>query len=268
MAKYLHGYSKEEQFRLIKQARFLAPWIYPGIDFRGCRHILEVGCGVGAQTEILLKRFPRLKITGVDISRAQLELAQRRLANPIAKGRVELIEADATDIPLKNQTFDGAFLCWFLEHVPSPLRVLSEVHRKLRPGAKVYCSEVFNSTLFVDPYSPAILKYWFEFNDHQWSIQGHPFVGAQLGNLLKRAGFRAVETELRPLHFDSRDPALRRKFIRYWTELMLSAAPALLKARRIRPKDLSALKKELRLLADSRESVFFFAWMRAFARKS
>ena len=56
-ADYLHGYSEDEQRRLVSQARFLEPGIYAGIDFTRATRVLEIGCGVGAQLAILRRRF-------------------------------------------------------------------------------------------------------------------------------------------------------------------------------------------------------------------
>ncbi|WP_332911995.1 hypothetical protein [Algoriphagus boritolerans] len=45
MIKYLHGFTSEEQQRLVDQAGFLAPLIYPTVNFAGCRKLLEIGSG-------------------------------------------------------------------------------------------------------------------------------------------------------------------------------------------------------------------------------
>ncbi len=67
---------------------------------------------------------------------------------------------DAKKLEFDPESFDSAFLCWILEHVPSPPRVLGEVRRVLAPGSPVVCSEVLNATFFIDPYSPDTLRYW------------------------------------------------------------------------------------------------------------
>src|SRR5205085_3225212 len=129
------------------------------------------------------------------------------------QGRVEFHQGDAEQLPFAENTFDAAFLCWFLEHVSSPLPVLKEVGRVLSPGAQVHCNEVMNVAFFLDPYSHAIQKYWFEFNDQQWNMKGDPFIGGKLGNLLTAAGFQNVSTELAYCHFDNRTPKLRAQYI-------------------------------------------------------
>lgn len=80
MTAYLHGFIPEEQQRLMDQAGVLESLIYPRIDFFGCKKLLEIGSGVGAQTETLLRLFPDLEITCVDYSQSQLDRAKQNLA--------------------------------------------------------------------------------------------------------------------------------------------------------------------------------------------
>src|SRR3954452_22231675 len=99
---YLHGYSVEERERLHRQARFLEPMVHDRLPFRRRRRLLEVGAGVGAQTEILLRHFPDNHVTGVEINDAQSAGAGRYLATvPWAKDesgapRWSIVKMDAT----------------------------------------------------------------------------------------------------------------------------------------------------------------------------
>ena len=267
MAKYLHGFSKKEQDRLIHQAEFLEPYVYDGVDLEFAKHLLEVGCGVGAQTKIMCRRFPKLKIDGVDLSKAQLETAKNYLSEEIKKKRVRLFEQDAQKLQAPSAgKYDSAFLCWFLEHVPDPKLVSSNVRKQLAPGAKIYCSEVFNQTLFMEPYSPAYLKYWFEFNHYQDEIKGHPFIGGTLGNLLKAAGFHDIQLEIRPFHFDARNPERKAAFTEYFFQILLSAEQTLLEEGRISKELVKEMKKEVKIVKNTKDSVFFYAFVRATAR--
>jgi ubiquinone/menaquinone biosynthesis C-methylase UbiE len=268
---YLHGYSDDERERLHRQARFLEPMVHDGLPFRRRRRLLEVGAGVGAQTEILLRHFPDIHITGVEINEAQIAEARRYLATvPWAQSegeaRYEILKMDATKLEFDPESFDGAFLCWILEHVGDPARVLSEVRRVLSPGSPVVCNEVLNATFFVDPYSPDTLRYWMAFNDHQLSVGGDPFVGAKLGNLLQSVGFRDVQTFVKTFHLDNRAPAERAEFIAYWTELLLSGAPALLAANKVPAEIVEGMKRELERVARDPNAVFFYSFIQARAR--
>jgi ubiquinone/menaquinone biosynthesis C-methylase UbiE len=260
---YLHGYSRQEQDRLYRQARFLEPKVYEKVDFSSCTRVLEVGCGVGAQTAILLERFGHLKIDSVDAAETQIARAKEYLARPISEKRVTLHVGQAQSLPFADNTFDGAFVCWFLEHLNSPLSVLSEVRRVLRPGGVIFCNEVLNSTFFIDPYSPATLKYWFVFNDHQWNLGGDPFVGAKLGNFLLAAGFQNIASHVCSFHYDNRSPKMRTQMIEYWTEILLSGTPELVKQKLITTDLVDEMKKELALLKKDPNAVLFDSWIQA-----
>ncbi|MGO8998826.1 MAG: methyltransferase domain-containing protein [Polyangiaceae bacterium] len=268
---YLHGYTEKERERLHRQARFLEPMVHDRLPFRRRRRLLEVGAGVGAQTEILLRHFPEIHVTGVDINDAQLAEARRYLgtvawAQGPAGPRYDIVKMDATKLLFEPESFDCAFLCWILEHVSEPPRVLSEVRRVLQPGSPIVCSEVLNATFFVDPYSPDTLRYWMEYNDHQISVGGDPFIGAKLGNLLQSVGFRDVQTEVKTFHLDNRAPAERAEFITYWTELLLSGAPALLAANKVSEDVVHGMTRELERVASDPNSVFFYSFIQARAR--
>ena len=264
---YIHGFDRKEQRRLVAQARFLERRLFEGVDFgAGAGALLEVGCGVGAQTKILLNRFPEARVTGVDMSDVQLETAAQYLKKD--RARVELLQGDATNLPksIKAKSYDGAFTSWFFEHVPDPLRALVEIRGKLKPGATLFCTEVFNQTLFVKPESPATMKFWTAFNEFQASQGGHPYLGGDLGNLLKRAGYRNIRIEIRPLLGDQRDAAARAKLAKYFADIFLSAAPQMLKAKRVTPAITRASQRELNVVARGRDSVFFYACVRAVAQ--
>ena len=76
---YLHGFSPEEQDRLRQQAAYAEHSIYQNVNFSSVKNLLEVGCGVGAQSEIILRRYSKLKLTGIDLSDAQISMAKQRL---------------------------------------------------------------------------------------------------------------------------------------------------------------------------------------------
>jgi len=264
---YLHGYTTTEQDRLYHQARFLEDAVHDHLPFRRCTRLLEVGCGVGAQTEILLRRFPELHVTGVDRNADNLERARKRLkACPWARRRYALQEGPAETLPFSGNEFDAAFLCWILEHVDDPARTLAEVRRVLRPGSPVVVTEVQNASFFLDPYSPNTLRYWMAFNDTQLAMGGDPFVGAKLGNLLHAGGYAEIRTEVKTFHFDNRTPAERAEFLGYWTDLLLSGAPALAKAGKVSAKVVAGMQRELELVAHDPDAVFWYSFVQARAR--
>lgn len=264
---YLHGYSIKEQDRLYHQARFLEPMIYEGIPLRRRKKLIEVGSGVGAQTEILLRRHPELHVTCVEYNEAQIARAEQYLSTiPWSTGRYQLVRGDATKLDFPADSFDSGFICWVLEHVPDPSLVLSELRRVLLPGAPVIISEVLNATFFIDPYSPNTLRYWMAFNDRQIELGGDPFVGAKLGNLLQAVGFREIQTFVKTFHLDNRMPGERAEFLKYWTDLLLSGAPELVKAGCVSNDVVEGMKAELARVGRDPNAVFFYSFIQAQAR--
>lgn len=263
---YLHGFSAEEQERLYEQARFSEHSIYRDIDFSRAKKILEVGCGVGAQTEILLRRFPHLSVHGIDRSDNQLDAARRNLAShPHLANRYTIEKMDAARLGFSTNEFDGAFLCWVLEHVSDPSQVLSDVRRVIRPGARVFVTEVMNSTFFLDPYSPNTWRYWMAYNDYQLDHSGDPFVGVKLGNLLLQSGYSDIQTNVKTWHLDNRNPSGRKEIIAFWTTLILSASEQLLKDGYVSQEIIDGMKEELDTVSFDKNAVFFFSYMQASA---
>lgn len=263
---YLHGFSKDEQERLRRQAQFGEFKIYRDVDFTHTKNILEVGCGVGAQSEILLRRFPALHLTGIDLNEQQIASARAHLGNKEDfAGRFEIKSMDASNMSFDSNTFDGAFLCWILEHVPDPQRILNETRRVLKPGAKIYITEVMNSSFFLDPYSPNVWKYWMAFNDYQYDGAGDPFIGAKLGNLLAAGGFHRIKTQVKTWHIDNRQPQRRKEMIDYWRDLLLSASDQLVESGYTTKEIVQAMRKEMSLVANDPNAVFLYSFMQASA---
>lgn len=248
---YLHGYTLHEQERLRRQARFLESRVFEKVDFSQAQVILELGCGVGAQTEILLKRFSHLSILGVDLNPSQLAAASQN-------ERVQFLKSDASQVPLESGRFDGVFLCWFLEHVPNPVQVLKEAYRLLRTPGILYATEVMNSSFYLYPEKPAIQTYWKAYNALQVQMGGDPQVGSKLGNLLLQAGFLEVSTW--PLFFlcDQRNPQELMLMLDYWKDLLLSAHESLVENQLIDKAIVTSLETEIEDLKRSPEAVFSY----------
>ena len=260
---YLHGYSYNEQLRLIEQGTFLSPQVYKGVDFSTCEHCIEVGSGTGAQTKILLEKFPELKITCIERERAQIEFAQSHL--PL--NRVNWLNDDAHKLSFTHETFDCAFLCWVLEHVKNPLKVMQEIYRVLTPGSPVCINEVLNKMLYVYPHSPAVEVYWRAFNTLQEEKNGHPYIGALVPSILTQCNFKRIESNHQLLWADARDPFYKSALVTYFQDLILSGSTLLLQESKITQTVVDEAKRELELIKNSTEGVIHFGWCQVFAYK-
>ena len=255
MTTYLHGFIPAEQQRLMDQAGVLGSLIYSRIDFDGCKKLLEIGSGVGAQTETLLRLYPNMKITCVDNSQSQIDRAKQNLA--FAEDRVSFVCQDATKLKLEEK-FDSLFVCWTLEHIPNAYDVLEAIKHYLLPGAKLWFTEVFNSSFYFNPPLSGLSKYYDAYNRFQKSIGGNPDIGANLGNLLLQAGYKEIELFHGGFHLDQRTPGDLKKITQYWKGLMKSAGLGMLDAGLISSHDILAMENDLDLLSEDENAVFFY----------
>ena len=72
--------------------------------------------------------------------------------------------SDATSIPVENASFDAVLCTEVLEHVPEPIRVISEISRVLRPGGKLILTAPLGSGIHQEPYHyyGGYTPYWYE----------------------------------------------------------------------------------------------------------
>ncbi|MSO97063.1 MAG: SAM-dependent methyltransferase [Rhodospirillaceae bacterium] len=257
---YIHTFSPAEQRRLIDQALFLEPYHHTGIDFAGCQSILEVGCGVGAQMSLLLRRWPGARFTGVDQSETQIARARQTLARALAEGRAELHLVPGERLAFKDASFDGACVFWVFEHAPQPLPILREILRVLKPGGVLFATEVFDQALHVFPRSAAIEVYFQAFMALQTEFGGEPNIGIRMPGLLAQAGFSDIAiTDVSPT-LDARmtEPTARRAFLDYFQTLLLSGSGPLLERGRVKQHVIDGLRQDFARLNDDPAAVFSF----------
>ena len=104
-------------------------WLAPESGLRW----LDVGCGNGAFTEMLVERCAPVSVQGIDPSEEQLAYARKRFVSPVAQFR----QGDAMELPFPDDTFDAAVMPLVIFFVPDPAQGVAEMVRVVRPGGTV-----------------------------------------------------------------------------------------------------------------------------------
>lgn len=102
-------------------------------------NLLDIGTGTGRVLELLAPRVAQG--LGVDASKAMLALARARLARTgLTHCAVRL--ADMYRLPLADASFDIAVLQMVLHYAEDPAGVLAEAARVLRPGGRLFVTDL------------------------------------------------------------------------------------------------------------------------------
>lgn len=104
-------------------------WLAPRSGLRW----IDVGCGNGAFTELLVENCAPAEVHGIDPSEGQLAFARSRPAARIA----EFHQGHAMELPFPDSRFDVAVMALAIFYVPEPPKGVAEMVRVVSPRGMV-----------------------------------------------------------------------------------------------------------------------------------
>jgi ubiquinone/menaquinone biosynthesis C-methylase UbiE len=184
-------------------------WLAPAPGLRW----IDVGCGNGAFTELLVERCAPINVQGIDPSEAQLAYARTR---PGARG-AEFHQGSAMELPFPGGNFDAAVMALVIFFVPDPAKGVAEMARVVAPGGRIaaYAWDILGGGFPLEPIRVEMQALGVE-------VAQPPSPDASrmetLRELWRTAGLEAIET---------REITVRRTFADFddfWTISQLSSS--------------------------------------------
>ncbi len=130
-----------------KRALDLAKELLGFVELEGKQDFLEVGCGSGVVSKYFAARYPS-DVVGIDIDPEQIKLARKDIDGI---PNIRFLEADATDLPFEDSSFDIVLSFGVMHHIYNWLDGVKEIKRVLR--AKGYF-------IYADLIYPELITKW------------------------------------------------------------------------------------------------------------
>ncbi len=140
---------------------------------------LEIGCGRGVGTELVLDVFGADRVDAFDLDPHMVNLARDRLNERGAQVRLWTGDASAIDAP--DDSYDAVFDFGIIHHIPVWRDALAEVYRVLAPGGRFYAEEVLDKFI----HNPV----WRRLLDHPMEDR---FDHDRFRDALRDAGFDVI----------------------------------------------------------------------------
>jgi len=132
----------------IESERALYRYVAKTLEISNRDRILEVACGQGVGSALILKEFKPKEILGIDISRAQIQRARKNNALQLKKNikKISFREGKAEEIPCLSATFDRIFSIEAAQHFSNLKKFAEEAYRVLKSQGKLAVATFFGTS--------------------------------------------------------------------------------------------------------------------------
>ena len=264
---YVHGYSARETQRLEDQAGSVRELIHHDTAYPPGARVLEVACGVGAQTETVAGRSPKCNLVSFDVVLDSLRQAATRIRTKRLTN-VQLLAADLFALPFRPATFEHLFISYVLEHMNDPLRTLLAVKEVLEPGGSITAVEGDHGSCYFSPTHAPAQRAWQGLIHVQAALGGDSLVGRRLYPLLVGAGFERVAVSPRVVYADASHPDQMDRFVAKTIVPMVEGVEARVLSDGLMTRgEWEAGLAHLRSIATSKSGTFCYTFFKATGRK-
>jgi ubiquinone/menaquinone biosynthesis C-methylase UbiE len=97
--------------------------------------VLEAGCGIGATSRYLAKKYPSCHFTGISLGTEEIELA-KKIQKEQHLTNIEFISGNYNNTEFKDHSFDRVFALESIVYAVNKKDVINEVSRILKPNGK------------------------------------------------------------------------------------------------------------------------------------
>ena len=215
---------------------------------------LDVGCGTGAFTELVLEQSGPRHVSAVDPAQDQIAYASTKAA----ARRVNFRLAEAEKLPFADGEFDVAAMALVITFVPEPERAMAEMKRVVKPGGVLgtYVWDFLGKGNTQQPLREAVEAMGIQVQ----ATPGHVHSRLEsLRTIFANAGLEAVS--VRPIEIEVSYP----DFDAYWTAQTGFANTVVQHMRKMTEAQIEELKAHLRerLPRDKSGRIVYKAWANA-----
>ena len=114
---------------------------------------LDIGTGPADIPILMAQQQPEGRYVAVDAALEMLTLAQAKITDQDLTGRIALHRADAKRLPYPDDSFAAVFSNTILHHIPTPIDLLREAWRVLRPGGVLLIRDLYRPTTEADAWA-------------------------------------------------------------------------------------------------------------------